>query len=328
MILADKIINLRKRNGMSQEELAEEIGVSRQAISKWESGGSIPDLDRIIKMSEVFGVSTDFLLKDEIEDPSLCPGQDNADVEKNSISAEVANEYMDVSEEISNRLSLAVQALVLSPVCLLLLGGLSERKNISVTEDMAGGLGVAILLIIVAISVAVIIGIGMKLKKFEYLKKESLVLQYGVEEIVKKRENEFSDKLSRGIVVGVVLCILGAVPLMLTSIWNNDLLAICSVDILLILVSFGVRSFVKVGAVQESYKVLLQKEEFTKEGKIVSEKLKHFPGIYWCTCVAIFLAISFIFDAWDRSWIVFAVGGVLFVAIGGLLEVYIKNSNK
>ena len=66
--IADKIITLRKRNGWSQEELAEQLGISRQSVSKWESGGSIPDLDKIIRMSSLFGVSTDYLLKEEIEE--------------------------------------------------------------------------------------------------------------------------------------------------------------------------------------------------------------------------------------------------------------------
>ena len=67
MILADKIIELRKKNGWSQEDLAEKLSVSRQSISKWEGAQSIPDMNKIIKMSEIFGVSTDFLLKDEME---------------------------------------------------------------------------------------------------------------------------------------------------------------------------------------------------------------------------------------------------------------------
>lgn len=67
MILADKIADLRKKNGWSQEELANQLGVSRQAVSKWESASSIPDLDKIVKMSLIFGVSTDYLLKDSIE---------------------------------------------------------------------------------------------------------------------------------------------------------------------------------------------------------------------------------------------------------------------
>ena len=67
MILADKIINERKKLGWSQEELADQLDVSRQSVSKWESAQSTPDLNKIIKMADLFGVSTDYLLKDEIE---------------------------------------------------------------------------------------------------------------------------------------------------------------------------------------------------------------------------------------------------------------------
>ena len=74
MILADKIIELRKKNGWSQEDLAEKLEVSRQSISKWEGAQSVPDMNKILKLSEVFSVSTDYLLKDEIELDS--PGED------------------------------------------------------------------------------------------------------------------------------------------------------------------------------------------------------------------------------------------------------------
>lgn len=68
MIFADKLIKLRKRVGYSQEELAEKMGVTRQSVSKWESAQSIPDIEKIIKISELFGVSTDYLLMDNIEE--------------------------------------------------------------------------------------------------------------------------------------------------------------------------------------------------------------------------------------------------------------------
>ena len=67
MILADKIVQLRKKNGWSQEELAAQLNVSQQAVSKWEGAQSVPDLDRILQMSALFGVTTDYLLKDEME---------------------------------------------------------------------------------------------------------------------------------------------------------------------------------------------------------------------------------------------------------------------
>ncbi|MBD5082662.1 MAG: helix-turn-helix transcriptional regulator [Clostridiales bacterium] len=63
MTIADRILELRKAKGISQEQLADCIGVSRQAVSKWESEQSIPDLDKVIIMSDFFEVTTDYLLK-------------------------------------------------------------------------------------------------------------------------------------------------------------------------------------------------------------------------------------------------------------------------
>ena len=63
MNIADRIQYLRKRKGLSQEELAEKVGVSRQAVSKWESEQSTPDIEKIIVMSEFFEVTTDYILK-------------------------------------------------------------------------------------------------------------------------------------------------------------------------------------------------------------------------------------------------------------------------
>ena len=67
MIFADKLIRLRKQAGLSQEELASELNISRQSVSKWEQAQSISDLDKIIQLSTFFNVSTDYLIKDQIE---------------------------------------------------------------------------------------------------------------------------------------------------------------------------------------------------------------------------------------------------------------------
>jgi len=63
MNTADRIQNLRKAKGISQEELADKTGVSRQAVSKWESEQSLPDIDKVILMSDYFEVTTDYILK-------------------------------------------------------------------------------------------------------------------------------------------------------------------------------------------------------------------------------------------------------------------------
>lgn len=66
-MLSEKIYKLRKNSGLSQEQLAEQLNVSRQAISKWESGTAVPESEKLITISNYFGVSVDYLLKDEEE---------------------------------------------------------------------------------------------------------------------------------------------------------------------------------------------------------------------------------------------------------------------
>ncbi len=74
MIFADKLISLRKKSGWSQEELAEKLGVTRQSVSKWEGAQSVPDIDKILQLSRLFGVTTDYLLKDEQGEPESAAG--------------------------------------------------------------------------------------------------------------------------------------------------------------------------------------------------------------------------------------------------------------
>ena len=64
MTMGEKILNMRKARGWNQEELAERIGVTRQAVSRWESGAAKPDADKIIAICDLFGVSADYLLRD------------------------------------------------------------------------------------------------------------------------------------------------------------------------------------------------------------------------------------------------------------------------
>lgn len=73
MTLGEKIQKLRKQRGLSQEALAEKVTVTRQTISKWELGQSTPDLDFIAQLSDIFNVSSDYLIKDEMVEPDELP---------------------------------------------------------------------------------------------------------------------------------------------------------------------------------------------------------------------------------------------------------------
>lgn len=75
MKLSEKIINLRKARNMSQEELAEKLGVSRQAVSRWEVGSALPDASNILQLSKLFGVSADYLLNDDYKGEASAPAK-------------------------------------------------------------------------------------------------------------------------------------------------------------------------------------------------------------------------------------------------------------
>ena len=123
MILADKIIELRKKNGLSQEELAEKLNVSRQSISKWEGAQSIPDMNKILKLSDLFSVSTDYLLKDEIEEmETQVPIEDHdSSVREASVSMEEANAYLAYKSRIATPMAFAVLLFIVSAAPLIAL---------------------------------------------------------------------------------------------------------------------------------------------------------------------------------------------------------------
>ena len=101
MIFADKLIALRKKEGWSQEELAQQLNVSRQSVSKWEGAQSVPDLDKIVQLSRIFGVSTDYLLKDELEEQESAPSL-SVEPSRRRVSLEEASCYLELRRDLAH----------------------------------------------------------------------------------------------------------------------------------------------------------------------------------------------------------------------------------
>lgn len=330
MILSEKIMMLRKQKGWSQEELAEKLGISRQSVSKWESAASIPDLSKILKMSEIFNVSTDYLLKDELEAlPSetavseKSAASEDADPVR-SVSLSEANASMDAARKHAFPIALAIFLLICSPICLILLAGLSEYGNTNLSENMAGGLGTAILLVFVAVGVVILILSCMKLSEYDYLEKEALFLEYGVSGIVEMKKKSFNPVYHKCIATGVALFILGVVPLMLSVALNaGDLIYVYCTGVLLFLVACGTFLCCWAGMIHASYQKLLQLEDYSPENKAVNRRIGFLHGVYWCIATAIFLGISFLQNDWSRSWIIWPVAGVLYAAFYSLLKAFV-----
>ena len=328
MILADKIIELRKKNGWSQEELAEKLDVSRQSISKWEGAQSIPDMNRIIRLSEVFGVSTDFLLKDELEfDDMAAPGNatatadipvdTGAELSVRTVSAEEASSFMNYRFMAAGRIAIGVLLCILSPVLLILLSAAAEAGRISLSEDQGAGAGLIVLILLVGAAVALFVTTGLKGKRYEYFENEAIETMYGVDGLVKDRREKFRSTYTWQLVAGIVLCVLACVPLFIAMLIfgdddtpYNDYRYAVAVAILLVLVAIGVFLIVRACVVWGGFQMLLETGEYTRGQKIENKKNEHIGAIYWGAATVIYLAWSFVTMRWYQTWIVWPIAGV------------------
>ena len=191
MILADKIIEERKRIGLSQEELAEKLNVSRQSVSKWEGAQSIPDINRIIMLAEIFGVTTDYLLKDDAVRDAGDSVKESAEHPRNArkLSLEEASEFLRLRKSYAPKFALGVMLCIWSPIAIILLGGLYEEKTINISENAVGGIGVSVLILMIAAAVALFINSSSKLDKFKFLENEEIETAYGVDGMVKEKKD-------------------------------------------------------------------------------------------------------------------------------------------
>ena len=312
MILADKIIRLRKKNGWSQEELAERMSVSRQAVSKWESAQTIPDLEKILHLSTLFGVTTDYLLKDEIEDEELT-NDTSSDTAVKRISIEEANTYIEERKKAAWRIALATFLCILSPIALIVLSILSELSNPIVSEITASAVGLTVLLCFIICAVPIYIYCGFKNQAYAFLDKNiPFELEYGVKGVLTEKKNAFRPTYIAYNIIATCVCIFSVVPLILLSFTENEILVAVAVGLLMAIAGIGVGMFIVAGTQNASMQKLLKEGEFTEKEKKRTGIKEVVGGCYWGILTAIFLTVSFLTNYWHISWLIFAVGGVLF----------------
>ena len=359
MNLAEKIFQERKKLGLSQEQFAEKMEISRQAVSKWESGQSMPDLDKLVMMSQIFGVSTDYLLKDNSDEADFMQesfSEETIDKMDGSGTFAKAEEEMDTKmaykeperilniEEIEayQKVSFNGAQKIALGVVFCIMGAVANLATEMVFTELLGlkigDFEALPLLLCVAVAIALFVPTGMQLEKFTYLKKERFTIPDFARERIQAEAELFQKKFSTAITAGIIIIILGVIACSLCDsvaaitgnlIWEEYV----SGMILLIMVAAGVYLFVLYGNRKEYYNVILQQEEFATNRKTERNKtgkmMEVVSGIYWCIVTAGYLGYSFITWDWGRSWIVWPVAGCLFGAIAifvNMLDVK-KNSS-
>ena len=326
MILADKIINERKKNGWSQEELAEMLSVSRQSVSKWESAQAAPDLNRIIKMAEIFGVSTDYLLKDDYEEykeeTSTTEDKENTNLRK--VSLEEANRYLNVIKKNTPSAVIATVLLTLCPVALIELAGLSVFLDNFLPVTVATLIGLLTLFVCVAFGVIIWVFVEIKEKEFFYLNFDKFETLYGVDGMVKEKKKAFDTKRVPLQLFAILLFIFCPVGILITGLLDADpLLIISMVSLLLIMVAAGVGIFIYTIRINKSYVNLLKEEMLTPAQKKAQRIRSGLSGAYWCIVAATYLLLGLAFNLWHLAGVIFPVAGVIYAAALGIVKIFV-----
>lgn len=328
MILAYKIINLRKKNAWSQEELAEKLGVSRQSISKYEGAQSIPDMDKILKLSKIFGVTTDYLIKDEIEDPEFLD-EEYEESKTRKVSMEMANEYLNLKEISAKNLALGVSLCIISPIFLVNSSEAYEKKLLSVPENVVDGVSLTVLFLFIIAAVGIFVREGMLLKKYEFIESEAIDTDYGVDGMARDRMEKFHDSFVKKNIIGILLIVASVLPLSVGMIFSaEDLVIAIAMGFLLALVGLGVNFLLRTNIPMSALKALLEEEDFTRKNKELKKKIEPFITAYWILMTAIYLGYSLVTNKWDKSWIIWPVAGVSYVLYYLILRFFLENNFK
>ena len=315
MTMGEKLIQLRKRECWTQDDLAEKLDVSRQSVSKWEGDLAAPAIDKLLELSRLYGVSTDYLLKDELDLPDTAESAPEEPALR-QVTLEEAEAFLKLKKAGARPTALAVALCILSPVCLILLGGLSAIRP--VREQIAVAVGLAVLFAFVVPAVALFVTWSGRLSRYEYLEKEVFSAAPGVTALAREAMDRDRESHSRRMVTGICLCVASAVPLLVCEAAAEEFLLTCGICLLLAIVAAGVYLIVSASIPWDACQMLLQEGDYAPEKK--SPLLRTVWVIYWCTVTAIYLGWSFTTRRWNETWIVWPVAGVLFGAVSAALH--------
>lgn len=248
MSLSENLQNLRKIKNMSQEELAEKLNVSRQAVSKWESGSGYPETEKIISICEIFDCSMDELVKGKIS---------------NDIKSE-KNNYDLIMTKAAKEISLGVALILLGVSIMLTIIGFASNEQ---TEEQFALIGVITILIGVVFAVPMFIINGSKIENFK--KKNPKMANVYTEDEVDKANSKYTKYLA----TGISIIILGVVIMMLflgLKTFGEE--STFPGAILMYLITIGVLIIVYSGMMKEKFNIEKYNYENTEEYKKVDNK--------------------------------------------------------
>ena len=308
MSLGENLQFLRKRENMTQEQLAETLEVSRQSVSKWESDSTYPETDKLLQLTEIFHCTLDDLMKKDISSQYI----------------EDKNNYNEHKDQFSKRITLGV-CLILSGLTLtcFLQAVLPYKEGLD--RDGLSGI-VFLLFVVVAVAIFIVTGLqdGYFTKKHPY-----------IEDFYSEEEKEtFHKKFTTLITTGVVLIIAGMIIFMgfesiidpaterFTDLDTGNLLA----SVFLLCVTIAVTLFVYAGTQESKYNIrhynLMQdrnSQTFRND-----KKIGLICGCIMMVATMIYLACGFLGNLWHIAWVVYPIFGISC----GIVSIIINRNNE
>lgn len=281
---------LRKIKNYSQEDLADKLQVSRQAVSKWESGTGFPETEKLISICDLFDCSMDELVKGKIS------------IDSNSEK----EEYDSFMNKFGKNISIAITLILIGTILLLTIIGFNENNNMY---------GIVVLLILVVFSVPIFIVNGLEMENFKS-KHPKLSNFYSEEEI-----DNYNKKFAIMISLSISIILIGVVVFMLLialKAFSED--SIFPVSILMCFITVAVPIIVNAVIQKDKYDIKKYNKENSLYSKNEFDKVGKYCGVIMIIATIIYLLISFIFNLWAISWIVFPVGGMLCGIVSILLK--------
>lgn len=307
MNFSENLLYLRKKNKITQEELADKLGVSRQSVSKWETGEAYPETEKLIDLCDIFGVTLDDMVRGGL-DKQAEKEEKTEEKEEPTFDKEAFKAHMN---RFSLFISLGVFLVLLGVTACLVLSGVSlylEEKEAELTAIMSG---VAVL-VFVAPAIFCFVYSGIRHEAF---KKENPAVGrvFGEQEI-----KDFSKRFTLGMSLLVSAILLDAALLItLTSLIGADVIRAGNSDsayCFVVAAFMGVLAFIVSGIVALGIKrTTYYTEEYDGNSELHPRaKLKDaLCGAVMMLAAAVFLVLGFVWNLWHPAWVVFPVGGIL-----------------
>lgn len=242
MNLGEKIFKLRKEKGLSQEALAEQIGTTRQAVSKWENNQGFPETEKLLQLSNIFEVSTDFLLKDAKTEKS-------ADEKGYYVSREMGEAYIISEKKVSRYVGTGFMFWALAGIPYVMFpAGTTWRL-----------LGMA--LCVVAGIISVVFAMFSEEAKYKILKQEPLLFDY---EYLKELSKEYAFRKKRYVAVAIPCTVLFIIGVLVLGFTARGYIAWSDFHSFVFLgFAAGIFGFVYSAGVMEAYELLVENEQYS-----------------------------------------------------------------